>query len=151
MYQTPLCIGKNNNPYLKKINLAHNKRKLKVLWLHMRRKLSAPWKTTSKSVLWAQHVLHVKIYSPLWLFVLHFLLHLIFQKQLIRIFCQRPTLSTVRLKKKKKGRGNCWILCFFLWLEHEVLNIWWQQHIWKKKKLGREQWRAGTVSGAKTN
>lgn len=141
MYQTPLCIGKNNNPYLKKINLAHNKRKLKVLWLHMRRKLSAPWKTTSKSVLWAQHVLHVKIYSPLWLFVLHFLLHLIFQKQLIRIFCQRPTLSTVRLKKKKKKRKLLDSVLFF------VIRTWSFEHLMATAHLGKKRSWDGSNEG----
>lgn len=134
MYQTPLCIGKNNNPYLKK-NLAHNKLNWKFCDFTWEKKtVSALENYVKVGAVSTACVACKNIFTPL-TFCSAFFASLDFPKAANQDFLSETNSKYSTLKKKKK-KGNCWILCFFLWLEHEVLNIWWQQHIWKKKEVG---------------
>lgn len=139
MYQTPLCIGKNNNPYLKK-NLAHNKLNWKFCDFTWEKKtVSALENYVKVGVVSTACVACKNIFTPL-TFCSAFFASLDFPKAANQDFLSETNSKYSTLKKEKK-KGNCWILCFF------VIRTWSFEHLMATAHLEKKEVGTGAMKG----
>lgn len=139
MYQTPLCIGKNNNPYLKK-NLAHNKLNWKFCDFTWEKKtVSALENYVKVGAVSTACVACKNIFTPL-TFCSAFFASLDFPKAANQDFLSETNSKYSTLKKEKK-KGNCWILCFF------VIRTWSFEHLMATAHLEKKRSWDGSNEG----